>query len=164
MMVQRVSAVVGSVMAVGLLVGAVVVDRQRTDAPAVEVIFADSDGLPDALAEGDHYIATFSVEWTGPVTMRNGSASVFVSRRGDTSEDAPEDGWPIVCESEFDEAIFKQWLSCPFQAPGIGEFALQLEVRNDEDVVIGDAIYTHIIVDPSTTSQPEPDSSSESGD
>jgi hypothetical protein len=126
---------VGSVAAVVLLVGAVALDRQRTDTPAVEVIFGDDNGLPDTLAEGGNYVAAFDIEWTGPVSMRGGQVSVFKSRTGPTSEDAPEESWPIVCTSEFDDVIFRQRVSCPFQAPGPGEFALLLQVRDALDEV-----------------------------
>jgi hypothetical protein len=156
--VQRVPILVGSVAAAALLIGAVVLDRQRTDTPDVEVIFGDDNGLPDMLAEGGSYVASFDIEWTGPVSMRGGEVSVFKSRTGPTSEDAPEESWPIVCTSEFDEVIFRQRVSCPFEAPGPGEFALLLQVRNELDVVIGEGLYTHLIVDPaSTTATPAPE-------
>lgn len=157
--VQRVPVIVGSVLAVGLLAGAIALDRHRTDRPPVEVIYGDEDGLPEVLNEGDLYVASFDVEWTGPVSMRDGKVSVFKSRTGAATEDAPEEDWPIVCTSEFDDVIFRQRVSCPFQAPGPGEFALLLEVRNGADEVIGEGIYTHLIVDPSTTTAPPPPTS-----
>lgn len=147
---QRVPILFGSVGAAALLIGAVVLDRQRTDAPEVEVIFGDDNGLPDVLVESSNYVASFDIEWTGPVSMRGGEVSVFKSRTGPTSEDAPEESWPIVCTSEFDDVVFRQRVSCPFQAPGPGEFALLLQVRDELDVVIGEGLYTHLIVAPST--------------
>jgi hypothetical protein len=152
--VQRFPVVVGSVVAAGLLVGAIVVDRQRTEEPPVEVVFFPGNGLPDELVAGDPYIAAFDIEWTGPVTMRGGTVTVFKSREGDTSEDAPEEAWPMVCTSEFDDVVFRQRVSCPFDAPGPGEFALQLEVRNENGTTIGEALYTHLVVDPSATTAP----------
>ncbi len=152
--VQRVPLLVGSVAALGLLVGAVALDRQRTDTPEVEVIFGDDNGLPSTLAEGGSYVAAFDIEWTGPVSMRGGEVSVFKSRTGPTSEDAPEESWPIVCTSEFDDVVFRQRVSCPFEAPGPGEFALLLQVRDELGEVIGEGLYTHLIVDPASTTAP----------
>ena len=53
-----------------------------------------------------------------------------------------------MCTSEFDDVQFRQRVSCPFQAPGPGEFALLLEVRDSADVVIGQGLYTHLVIDP----------------
>ena len=50
--VQRVPVLIGSVAAAALLVGAVALDRQRTETPEVEVIFGDDNGLPETLTEG----------------------------------------------------------------------------------------------------------------
>lgn len=152
--VQRVPVLVGSVVAVGVMVGAIALDRQRTERPPVQVIFGDDDGLPEELVELDNYVAAFEIEWTGPVRMRDGEVRVFASRRGDTSEDAPEENWPLVCESEFDDVVFRQRVTCPFQAPGPGEFALLLEVSDSEDRKIGEGIYAHLVLDPSETTTP----------
>ncbi len=151
---QRVPLLVGSVMAIGLLILAIALDRQRTDEPPVEVAFGDSNGVADEIAEGEKYVATFQLEWEGPVSMRDGSVSVFASRRGDTTEDAPEDKWPLVCESEFDDVVYLQRVICPFVAPGPGPFALLLEVRNVADEVIGEGLFTHLVLDPATTTAP----------
>jgi hypothetical protein len=153
-LMQRLPLLVGSVLAIGLLMLAVVLDRQRTDTPPVKVEFVDSNGVPDEIAEGEKYVATFQLEWEGPVSMRDGSVSVFASRRGDTTEDAPEDGWPIVCESEFDDIVYVQRVICPFIAPGPGQFALLLEVRNVAEEVIGEGLFTHLVLDPATTTVP----------
>jgi len=148
---QRVPVLVGSVLAIGLLIIAVALDRHRTDRPPVEVDFGDSNGIPEDIEEGEKYVATFQLEWKGPVSMRDGSVSVFASRVGDTTEDAPEDGWPLVCESEFDDVVYLQRVICPFIAPGPGQFALLLEVRNVADEVIGEGIFTHLVLDPAST-------------
>jgi hypothetical protein len=145
---------VGSVLAVGLLVIVVVLDRHRTDRPPVEVDFGDSNAIPEQIEEGEKYVATFQLVWKGPVSMRDGSVSVFASRRGDTTEDAPEDKWPLVCESEFDDVVYRQRVICPFVAPGPGQFALLLEVRNVADEVIGEALFTHLVLDPASTTAP----------
>ena len=115
------------------------------------MVFGESDGLSDDLQEGAGYTAAFSIGWSGPVPMRDGLVSVFASRRGDTSEDAPEDGWPLVCERKFDDVISQVRLTCPFVAPGPGEFALLLEVTTDSDDVIGEGLYTHLVVAASST-------------
>jgi hypothetical protein len=154
--VQRMPVILGSVLAVGLVAGAVLLDQRRTEEADVEVIYGDEDGLPEVLLEGDEYVATFDIEWTGPVSMRDGQVNVFKSRTGDATEDAPEEDWPVICTSEFDDVVFRQRVSCPFTAPGPGEFALLLEVRDGTDSVIGEGIYTHLIVDPSTTTAPPP--------
>ena len=150
-LVQRMPVLVGSVFAVGLLIVAVVLDRQRTDRPPVEVDFGDSNGIPEEIEEGGKYVATFQLEWKGPVAMRDGSVSVFASRRGDTTEDAPAENWPLVCESEFDDVVYLQRVICPFVAPGPGQFALLLEVRNVADEVIGEGLFTHLVLDPAST-------------
>ena len=154
--VRRGSVLAVSVLAVGLLGGAYVLDQQRTSEAPVEVIYGDDDGLPEVLTEGDQYVASFDIEWTGPVSIRDGQVSVFKSREGDAVDDAPNEDWPVVCTSEFDDVVFRQRVSCPFQAPGPGEFALLLEVRDADGNVIGEGIYTHLIVDPSTTTAPSP--------
>ena len=64
-------------MVLVLVVVAVVLDRGKTDANPVEVIFGDNNGLPEEIVEGGDYIAAFQIEWTGPVTMRDGEVSVF---------------------------------------------------------------------------------------
>ena len=151
---QRVPMFIGSVLAVGLLIVAVALDRHRTDRPPVEVDFGDSNGIPEEIEEGEKYVATFQLEWKGPVSMRDGSVSVFASRRGDTTEDAPEDKWPLVCESEFDDVGYLQRVICPFIAPGPGQFALLLEVRNVADDVIGEGLFTHLVLGPASTTAP----------
>ena len=121
----------GVLIAGGLVATVVVLDRNDTEAEPVEVVFGDEDGLAEELEEGVAYKAAFVIGWSGPVPMRDGVVSVFASRRGDTSEDAPEDGWPLVCEDEFDDVVSQVRVVCPFVAPGPGEFALQLEVKNE---------------------------------
>lgn len=149
------AAVAAFLLVVVLVSIAVALDRNKTDANPVEVIFGDSNGLPEEIVEGGEYIAAFQIEWTGPVTMRDGEVSVFASRRGDTTEDAPEENWPLVCESDFDDVQFRQRVSCPFEAPGPGEFALLLEVRDSADVIIGQGLFTHLVIDPTATTEPE---------
>ena len=151
---QRVPVLVGSVMALALLILAVVLDRQRTDGAAINVVFGDSNGVPDEIEEGEKYVASFSIEWIGPVSMRDGSVSVFASRRGDATEDAPEEHWPLVCESEFDDIVYLQRVICPFVAPGPGEFALLLEVRGTADDVIGEGLFNHLVLEPASTTAP----------
>ena len=80
---------IGGVVAVGLLAGAIVIDRSRTGAEDVQVVFGEQDGLPEDLNEGQNYDAAFVIGWSGPVTMRDGLVSVFASRRGDTSRTLP---------------------------------------------------------------------------
>ena len=140
--------VIGATLVVGLVAGAFALDRRSTEAEPVEVVFGEEDGLPDELEAGAAYHAAFVIGWTGPVPMRDGKVSVFASRRGDTSEDAPEDGWPLVCEYDFDDVVSRVRVACPFVAPGPGDFALQLEVRSDADEPIGDTLYTHLVVEP----------------
>jgi hypothetical protein len=147
--VRRLPIVVGAAVAVGLVAGAIILDRRDTEAEPVSVVFGEGDGLPEEIEEGSAYKAAFVIGWTGPVPMRDGQVSVFASRRGDTSEDAPDDEWPLVCEWEFDDVISQVRLECPFVAPGPGEFALQLEVRSDAGDALGETIYTHLVVEPS---------------
>jgi hypothetical protein len=138
--VAAVAAVAGGVFA---LTGGD--DEEKKD---VEVVFGLSDGLPETLNTGSHYRAAFVVEWHGPVAERDGIVSVFASRT-DGTEDAPEESWPIVCESEFDDVVSHSRLACQFEAPGPGPLALQLEVRSAiTDEVIGEGLYTHNVVDP----------------
>ena len=139
-------------MAVGLLAGAIAIDRSRTDAETVQVVFGEEDGLPEDLDEGQQYAAAFVIGWSGPVTMRDGLISVFASRRGDTTQDDPPDGWPQLCRQEVDDVVSQVRVTCDITAPGPGEFALLLEVKNDEGDVIGEGLYTHLVVDPNSTS------------
>ena len=139
-------------MAVGLLAGAIAIDRSRTDAETVQVVFGEEDGLPEDLDEGQQYDAAFVIGWSGPVTMRDGLISVFASRRGDATEDDPPDGWPQLCRQEVDDVVSQVRVTCDITAPGPGEFALLLEVKNDEGDVIGEGLYTHLVVDPNITS------------
>jgi hypothetical protein len=140
------------VFAVALAGGIFWMVRGEAAADAVKVVFGNSDGLPEELVEGHAYRAAFVIGWSGPVALRDGRVSVFASRRGDTSEDAPEDGWPLVCESEFDDVIARVRLACPFVAPGPGEFALLLEVRSPSDKTLGETLYTHLVVEDSSAS------------
>jgi hypothetical protein len=142
----------GAVAAVGLLVGAIVIDRTRTGAEDVQVVFGEKDGLPENLTEGHKYDAAFVIGWSGPVTMRDGLVSVFASRKGDTTQDAPDDGWPQLCHQEVDDVVSQVRLACEITAPGPGEFALLLEVKNPAGDVIGEGLYTHDVVDPNSTS------------
>jgi hypothetical protein len=150
--VKGLPVVLGVLIAGAVAVTVIALDRRGTSAEPVEVVFGNSDDLPEELEEGAAYKAAFTIGWTGPVQMRDGLVSVFASRRGDTSEDAPEDGWPLVCEEEFDDVVSQVRLACPFIAPGPGEFALQLEVRSKDGDVIGETIYTHLVVEPSELS------------
>ena len=70
---------IGGVVAVGLLAGAIAIDRSRTGAEDVQVVFGEQDGLPEDLNEGQNYDAAFVIGWSGPVTMRDGLVSVFAS-------------------------------------------------------------------------------------
>ena len=143
--------VIGAAVAVGLLAGAIAIDRSRTGAEDVQVVFGEEDGLPEELNEGEAYHAAFVIGWSGPVTMRDGLISVFASRRGDTTEDAPEDGWPQLCHNEVDDVVSQVRLTCDIVAPGPGEFALLLEVKNPAGDVIGEGLYTHLVLDPTAT-------------
>jgi hypothetical protein len=151
---QRAPFVVGSMVAAGLIAGVVAVERdgEGEQLPELKVVFAQGNELPDTLAAGADYRAAFTVEWTGGVVgQRDGVLRVFASRQGDTSEDAPEGEWPLICESEFDDVVSVARLPCQFEAPGPGLLALQLEVRSTvDDKVIGEGIYTHNVVDPET--------------
>jgi hypothetical protein len=148
--VKGLPVAIGAVVAVGLLVGAVVFDRNRSGAEPVEVVFGEGDGLPEELAVGAAYSPAFVVGWSGPVEMRDGVVSVFASRKGDTSEDFPQDEWPLLCEYPFQDVTSRvRFSGCPFVAPGPGEFALILEVRASSDEVIGETLYTHLVVEPS---------------
>jgi hypothetical protein len=150
--VKVLPVVVGGAVAVGLLAGAIAIDRSRTDAEKVQVVFGEEDGLPEDLDEGQQYDAAFVIGWSGPVTMRDGLISVFASRRGDTTQDDPPDGWPQLCRQEVDDVVSQVRVTCDITAPGPGEFALLLEVKNDEGDVIGEGLYTHLVVDPNSTS------------
>ena len=143
---------IGAAVAVGLLAGAIAIDRSRTGAEDVEVVFGEQDGLPEDLKEGQQYDAAFVIGWSGPVTMRDGLVSVFASRDGDSTEDAPDDGWPQLCHQEVDDVVSQVRVTCEITAPGPGEFALLLEVKNPAGDVIGEGLYTHLVVDPNSTS------------
>jgi hypothetical protein len=143
--------VVGSVWLVGAAAGVLVSACDGDGDGQVAVVFGENDGLPDELDSNSQYRATFTIDWSGPVSDRDGEARVFASRRGDTTEDAPADGWPLVCESEYDDAVSRTRMVCAFVAPGPGEFALQLEVVDDDDNKLGEGLYTHLVIDTSTT-------------
>ena len=81
---------------------------------------------------------------------RDGLVAVFASRQGNTSEDAPEEDWPVVCEQEFDDIVSVARVACQFEAPGPGLFALELEVRSSTGKLLGEGIYPHNVVDPET--------------
>ena len=70
--VKGLPVVIGGVVAVGLLAGAIAIDRSRTGAEDVQVVFGEQDGLPEDLNEGQNYDAAFVIGWSGPVTMRDG--------------------------------------------------------------------------------------------
>ena len=149
--VKILPVVIGGAVAVGLLAGAIAIDRSRTGAEDVQVVFGEQDSLPEELNEGQEYYAAFVIGWSGPVTMRDGMISVFASRSGHTTEDAPEDGWPLLCHEEVDDVVSQVRVTCDVTAPGPGEFALLLEVKNDAGDVIGEGLYTHLVVDPTET-------------
>jgi hypothetical protein len=150
--VKGLPIVIGGVVAVGLLAGAIAIDRSRTDAEDVQVVFGEEDGLPEELNEGQQYDAAFVIGWSGPVMMRDGVISIFASRSGDTTEDAPDDNWPELCSQEVDDVVSQVRVPCDIVAPGPGEYALLLEVKNDAGDVIGETLYTHLVVDPDATS------------
>jgi hypothetical protein len=152
--VQRGTAIVGALVAVGVLGGAYAMQRGGDDPSVVQVVFGESDGVPEMIEHAGQYVATFTIDWSGPVAMRDGLANVFASRLGDTSEDAPDDGWPLVCESEFDDEAGRSRLVCPFVAPGPGEFALLLEVLDSAGEPLGEGIYTHLVVSPDSMPTP----------
>ena len=152
MQVKVFPVVIGGAVAVGLLVGAIALDRSRTGAEDVTVVFGEEDGLPEDLNEGQQYDAAFVIGWSGPVTMRDGLISVFASRRGDTTQDDPPDGWPQLCKQQVDDVVSQVRVTCDITAPGPGEFALLLEVKSDNGDVIGEGLYTHLVVDPDASS------------
>jgi len=152
--VKILPVVIGGAVAAGLLVGAIVIDRSRTGAEDVQVVFGEEDGLPEDLNEGQIYDAAFVIGWSGPVTMRDGLISVFASRSGDTTHDDPPDGWPQLCKQQVDNVVSQVRVTCDITAPGPGEFALLLEVKNDKGDVIGEGLYTHLVVDPTDTTAP----------
>ena len=60
-----------------------------------------------------------------------------------------------MCESEFDDVVYRAARDLPVRSrPGPGEFALLLEVRNVADEVIGEGLYTHLVLDPASTTAP----------
>jgi hypothetical protein len=154
---MRMVALVGViVLAIGLAVGGVLRGGDQQPEAEVSVDFGDTDGLPDELVENTEYRATFTIDWEGPTAISDGQASVFASRMGDTTEDAPADGWPLVCEAEYDNVVFRARLTCPLESPGPGEFALLLQVVDPNGDKLGESLYTHLVVpaDSPTTSVP----------
>lgn len=154
---QRAPFVLGSMVAAGAIAAGVVVlkdDNESNGAksPEFEVVLAQDDGLQPVLAAGAHYRAAFVVEWKGGETdQRDGHIVVYASRQGDTSEDAPEGEWPVVCEQDFKDIVSVSRVPCQFQAPGPGLFALEIEVRSKLDnKLLGEGLYTHNVVDPET--------------
>jgi len=159
--VKGLTFAIGAVVAVALLVGAILLDRNQSGAEPVEVVFGEDNGLPEELAVGAAYSPAFVVGWSGPVEMRDGAVSVFASRKGDTSEDFPQDEWPLLCEYPFQDVTSRvRFSGCPFVAPGPGEFALILEVRTSSGEVIGETLYTHLVVEPSEIDESTVDASS----
>ena len=53
---------------------------------------------------------------------------------------------------EVDDVVSQVRVPCDIVAPGPGEYALLLEVKNDAGDVIGETLYTHLVVDPDATS------------
>jgi len=138
-----------AVFAIVLLIGGAILleRRQAGDEPPVELVPSESDSLPELLRAGDPYRAVFTIEWIGPIEFHEGLVSIYASRLGGTSEDAPEDGWPLVCETELDQVVHSAIVACPFDAPGPGEFALQLKVDSPTGEALLDSIYVHSVVD-----------------
>lgn len=137
---------IGVVAGVALLgAGAFAFERSAESQPDVQVMLGQSDGLPDVLKSEREYFAFFTVEWEGDIDLHDSLVSIFASRRGPTSDDAPPDGWPVVCDREIDSADGRVQLSCPIETPGPGEFALQLQVETQDGDLIAEGLYTHII-------------------
>jgi hypothetical protein len=144
---MRIAALVGAVVvALGLAAGAMLLSGDDEPRPEVSVVFGDGNGLPDELVENSEYRATFTIDWEGPTAISDGQANVYASRLGDTTEDAPAGGWPLVCEAEYDNIVFRARLVCPFKAPGPGEFALLLEVVGTDGDKLGEGLYAHLVV------------------
>ena len=61
-------------------------------------------------------------------------------------------GGRILAGQEVDDVVSQVRVPCDITAPGPGEFALLLEVKNDEGDVIGESLYTHLVIDPNATS------------
>lgn len=144
---MRIAALVGALLlAVGVTVG--IVARSGDDGSDVDVsvVFGDSNGLPDDLVENTAYRATFTIDWEAPTAISDGQAHVYASRLGDTTEDAPTGGWPLLCEAEYDNVVFRARLVCPFRAPGPGEFALLLEVVDPQGNKLGEGLYAHLVL------------------
>ena len=136
-------SIVGVIAGVGLLVGIVALERERVEAPMLEVVFGQDDGLPETLTSGRTYEATFSIQWDGPVELRDGLVFVYLSRRGDEPATESNEPWPLACVSEVDNVIGVASVRCDFEAPGPGEFALLLEVRSDDGELVGEGLYSH---------------------
>jgi hypothetical protein len=138
-----------AVFAIVLLIGgAILIERRQAgEDPPVELVPSESDSLPETLRAGDPYRAVFTIEWLGPIEFHEGLVSIYASRLGGTTEDAPDDGWPLVCETELDQVLHSAIVACPFDAPGPGEFALQLKVDSPEGEPLLDSIYVHDVVE-----------------
>lgn len=145
--VDNARSVIGLLAGVGMIMGTVAVERERRSEPDVEIVLGLDDGLPDELRSGQQYEADIQVEWTGPLWLRDGLISVYVSRRDGGADVTTDERWPLVCASDHQNVVGKVWMQCVFEAPSPGEFALLLEVTDDDDgEVIAEALYAHEIV------------------
>jgi hypothetical protein len=139
-------SVIGLIAGVGMVMGTVAVERERRSEPDVEIVLGLDDGLPDELRSGQEYEADIQVEWTGPLWMRDGLISVYVSRRDGGADVQTDERWPLVCASDHQNVVGQVWMRCAFEAPSPGEFALLLEVTDDDGEVIAESLYAHEIV------------------
>jgi hypothetical protein len=134
--------------AVIVLASCVSVDQNGAAHQQLDIALSDDNGLPDKLSAGQRYRSTFEVDWasTEPDTIPSdvsGAVTVYASRQG---TDGESEEWPVVCQQAFDRIVEIAEVTCSFEAPSPGLFALELKVVADPDAPVAAAIYTHDVV------------------
>jgi hypothetical protein len=134
--------------AVIILASCVSVDQNGAAHEQLDIVLSDDNGLPDELTAGQRYQSTFEVDWasaepTADPSDVSGAVTVYASRQG---ADGESDEWPMVCEQAFERIVEIAEVSCSFEAPSPGLFALELKVVADPDAPVAAAIYTHDVV------------------
>lgn len=140
-------SMIGAIAGIGMLMGSFAAERERREAPAIEVVLGVEDGLPDTLRSGREYIAKMRVEWNDRIDPIDGRVAVYVSRRdGGVAYDTAEK-WPLACATNPGAAIGELLMRCSFEAPSPGSFALLLEVSDEDGNVVAEGLYAHEVED-----------------
>jgi len=143
---QRTPPLLIPLAAVILLASCVSVDQNGAEHQELEIVLGNGNGLPDELNAGQRYRSTFEIDWASSDVVAadpGGEVTVYAS-----SQEAPgaDDQWPVVCQEQFERIRDVSEISCSFEAPEPGLFALELEVTANPDAPVAAALYTHHVV------------------